>query len=635
MAWAPIIRAMSSGLLTRTVVLLALVCALGPPGHAVPIGVRAKTKVELEHRRTPTGMTLVGRLLDDAGQPVANERVTLELPGLPPVTRLTTSDGDFEVPLTAREVARIRQDGDVVTWTVQFDGNSRLGDTAESGSIDLSKRATRLDLAIEGNRTPTADADDGVRVVLGERAVEITVTLNDVSEGAPRPIAQAEVALEVGSGSQLVGATGRSGAATFVVRPASFARGGRYRITARFAGDALRGPSRAETFLTVLVPTRVTLRVVREGDEVHGRYRMSGRVSDESRPLAGQLVAIVASLQDSPATRAFELVAATDADGIFVTALSAVELQQLRDKLNLPRERVRLEVRARVTSADGLHAPSESAAVVLEIPTPPGVPLRWYLLGLALVVSFITLAQLLRSGAMVRALDRLARAIRRFVERLRGKVLPPIVADDEPLFVTRFDAPERKHDRSSDLLSGVVVDAHTRAPLLGTVVARSGDQREVARCDVRGNFRLGPLAHGAWSVTVEAPGHLGREVALELPHDGTYDGAQWALVAVHRSVREIFATTLRGLGTPLAWGYATPREATRDALDARAPERPVIEPPLDELTRIVEHTHFAPSYGTAADVERARLLRDRLQNRPGEGRLNPADPTDARQRGGT
>ncbi len=622
MAWAPIIRAMSS-LLRTVVVLLALVCALSTVGHAVPIGVRAKTRVELEHRRTPTGMTLVGRLLDDANQPVANERVTLELPGLAPVTRLTTSGGDFEVPLSAREVSRIRQDGDIVTWTVQFDGNSRLGDTSESGSIDLSKRATRLAVTIAGSRANEApnaprDASEGARVVLGERAVEITVTLNDVSEAAPRPVAQAEVALEVGSGSQLVGATGRSGAATFVVRPTSFAGGGRYRITARFAGDALRGPSRAETFLTVLVPTRVTLRVVREGDEVHGRYRMSGRVSDEARPLAGQLVAIVATLQDDPSTRAFELVAATDADGVFVTALSAAELQQLREQLvstRSPRDRVRLEVRARVTTADGLHAPSESAAVVLEIPAPPGVPLRWYLLGLALVVGFITLAQLLRSGAMVQALDRLARAIRRLLERLRGKVLPPIIAEDEPQFVTRFDAPERGQARSSDLLSGVVVDAHTRAPLLGTVIARAGDQHEVTRCDVRGNFRLGPLSHGAWSVTVEAPGHLGREVALEVPHDGTYDGAQWALVAVHRSVREIFASTLRGLGTPLAWGYATPREATRDALGAREPERPVIEPPLEELTRIVEHTHFAPAHGTAADVERARLLRDALQNR--------------------
>jgi|GEM_PF-1241242 len=615
----------------------------GEAAHAIPIGVRAKSRVELEHRRAATGIVLVGRLLDDASQPIPNERIILELPELPPATRLTDAAGGFEVPLTAREVSRLRRAGDLVTWTVHFDGNSRFGDTAESGSIDLAKRATRIQAVIQLGQTstanPTEPSDAAPRFVLGDQPIEIRVALNDVSEGTDSPIPQAQVALEVGTGSQLVGATGRSGAATFVVRQSSFAGGGRYSIKARFGGDAMHAPSRFETELIVLVPTRVTLRVVREGDEQVGRYRMSGRVSDENRPLANQVVGIVAVAPDpsknaaaSGSTRAFELVAATDADGIFVTALSAVELQALRETLGTPRDRVRLEVRARFAPSDETHAPTESASVVLEIPPPPGVPLRWYMLGLGLVVGFIALAQALRSGALARALAEIQENIRRLLDRWKGKLPEPLTQHPEPVFVTRFDPPERTTARASDTLSGIVVDAHTRLPLAGVISARSGTQLDVARADLGGRFRLGPLSPGAWSVMVEAPGHLPREVALEVPHDGAYDGAQWALVAVHRSVRDIFAGALRGLDTPLVWGYATPREASRaalGALDERGPEhrgtRATIEPPLDELTSIVEHTHFAPQLGTVADVERARALRQTLDKRPTPGRRGPGD----------
>jgi len=630
-------------------VLLGLVFAVAvtsDPAHAVPIGVRAKSRVELEHRRATTGVLLVGRLLDDAAQPIGDERITLELPGLAPVTRLTSPTGGFEVPLSPREVTRLRRDGDLVTWTVLFDGNSRFGDTAESGTLDLSKAATRISIAVTTpGAAPAPPGDAPAAFVLGDQPVEITVSLSDVSDGVDRAIQQAEIALEVGTGSQLVGATGRSGAATFIVRPASLAGGGRYRIAARFGGDAMHSPSRAETELLVLVPTRVTLRVVREGDEQLGRYRMSGRVSDASRPLANQVVAIVATGPElaaprSPApaalsataaptaARAFELVAATDADGVFVTALSAVDLQALRGSLGAPRDRIRLDVRAHFTPSDDVHAPAESASVVLDIPPPPGVPLRWYLLGLGLVLGFITLAQALRSGALARALLAAQAALQRFLDRFRGKPPEPAERDPEPAFVTRFDAPDRTAARTSDTLSGLIVDAHTRAPLAGLVTVRSGllapDARETlptrhARADIRGHFQLGPLPAGPWLVTVDAPGHLSREVALEVPHDGAYDGAQWALVAVHRSVRDIFAGALRGLDAPLAWGYATPREASQHALgivEARGPDRPDVEPPLAELTSIVEHTHFAQEFGSAADVERARVLRQALEKRP-------------------
>ena len=579
------------------VVVSALLASI-PAARAVPIGVRAKTRVELEHRRNPTGLLLVGRLLDDVGEPIATERVQLELPGLAPVTRLTDDAGRFEIPLSAREVRRLQSDGELVTWTVRFDGNARLGDTAQSGALDLSKRATRMSVTLPGG---------GPEIVLGDRPIEIRVALADVSEGDERPVAQAAVTLEVGSGSELVGATGTSGAATFVVRPDSLV-GGRYQVVARFAGDTLHAAAFAQTRLTALLPTRLTLRVVREGDERYGRYRMSGRLSDQRSPLAGQVVAVVATRGSE---RIFELVAPTDADGVFVSAIPASELQALRESQGGGPERARLELRARFLPTGGWHAPSVSAPVALDLPPPLGVPLRWYLAGLGLVVSFVALARAIRAGALGRALA----WVKRRLEARPGRPALPPPEDEVPPFVTALSAPGAPHrSRTSDVLSGVIVDAHTRAPLEGRVVVRSGEVEEVALA-AAGRFSTGPLTHGAWSVIVEAPGHLPRELALEIPHDGAYDGAEWALLAVHRTVREIFSDSLRGLGAPLAWGFATPREASRDAL-TQSDERSVVEPPLAELTTIVERTHFARSSGTPHDVERARELRQALTRKP-------------------
>jgi len=590
---------------------LALALALATsPARSAPIGVRAKTQVELQHRRAPDGLLLVGRLLDDAGQPITDERVQLELPELAPVTRLTDAAGRFEVPLSAREVRRLQARGDVVEWTARFDGNARLGDTVQRGTLDLSKRATRLRITVAGQAAPGPSASP--EIVLGDQPIEIRVALSDVSEDAERPIPQAEVTLEVGRGSELVGATGTSGAATFVLRPDALS-GGRYPIVARFSGDTLHASTFADTHLSVLLPTRLTLRVVREGDEQHGRFRMSGRLSDPRWPLSGQVVAVVAVHEGA---RVFELVAPTDADGVFVTAIAATELHALRESLVASAagggsRRPRLELRARFQPTGGWHAPSVSAPVALDVPAPPGVPVRWYLVGLALVVAFVALAQALRSGALVRALANARAALARLLDRLRGTRPSRPPAEAAPAFVTPLAAQESARPRSSVLVSGVVVDAHTRAPLAGRVVMRSAHGEVVAQA-VDGRFALGPLAPGAWSVLVEAPGHLPRELALQIPHAGEYDGAEWALLSVQRSVRAIFADSLRALGAPLAWGYATPREASRDALGQSA-DRPVVEPPLDELTSLVERTHFARDTGTARDVERARALRQALE----------------------
>ncbi len=595
------------------VVALAAALALGasaPPAAAVPIGVRAKTRVELEHKKSPSGAVLVGRLLDDAAQPVAAERITLELPGLTPFNRITDDAGRFEVPLSTRELARLRSEGELVTWTVRYDGSSRLGEATEEGTLDLSKRSTRLEVQV-GTAPPGQEA----RVVLGEQPIAISVSLTDTSGRAPRPIPQAEVALEVGRGSQLVGATGTSGAVTFVVRPSALAGGGRYPIRARFSGDAMHAASRAGAALVVLLPTRVTLRVVREGDERQGRYRMSGRVSDQHRPLAGEIVTVAGLHGSGPA---FELVAATDRDGVFVAALGAAELEAIRERLADDRRRVRLEIQAAFRPADGLHAPARSASVALDIPHPPGVPLSWYLAGLGVVVAVIALTRALRSGALARALAALLEALRRLARRLREGRLRPATPTDVPAFVTRYDPPGAPLARTSDRLSGWLVDAHTRHPIPGRVTVRAGADERVAQATADGRFAIGPLPPGPCSVTVESPGYLARELALELPHDGDYDGAHWALVAVHRSVRELFAGALDALGRPLAWGYATPREAARDALEPLHPsaERPVVEPPLAELTHLVERTHFAAHAGSAADVERARTLREAVRRAP-------------------
>lgn len=589
----------------RAVQLLLVVALLSPldlpglsgPAFSVPLNVRARARVELDHRKTRDGLELAGRLLDDEGRPIPDERLSLTLGERDPESLTTDEDGRFRLTLDRRATAALERahaasEGQKVPWQARFPGSRRISDVVASGAIDLSRRASRLTLTLQD------DTNDRLRVkrlLPNEGQRTLLARLEEPLSRAP--LADAEIRLRVGDGAELIGRTGANGQVAFLIAPDQLEAGALYRATARFAGDSLHVPALAELELQVQRPTRLTLRVVREGDARHGRYRFSGRLSDQDGALADAVVAIegrIASPDGAVEDRdvAIERLVATDEDGLFVTAIDAAELDE--------RRLTRLLLVAHFQPASAAHAPSRSRPVLLEVPPPDGIPAGWYLIALSLLALALGLAHAHRTGA-------LARFYQRLLERLRALTTrPEAVGPTAPRPTSAPIATNHARGRG-DWLSGRVIDGHEGTRLIATLTVRDGGGERVIETDASGTFALGPLTPGPCHLELTAPGYLGRELDFEAPHPGLYDGATWSLVAVKRKLRDIFGETVGELGGKLAWGVDTPREALTRAL-SRQTDRGRVERPLAELTMLVERAHFARNAAEASSVEQAKSL---------------------------
>ncbi|MCA9513590.1 MAG: carboxypeptidase regulatory-like domain-containing protein [Myxococcales bacterium] len=545
---------------------------------------RSQTHVAVDLVREADGVVVRGRLTDDLGHPIARESVHLALGGDRPRSRTTDDTGAFEVRVPASDLARAERRH--LEWRLEYDGDRVYGGANETGSLDLTQQNTRLAVRAEPRVAALDDSEVYVHADL--------TTANG-------PVPGVEVRVKVGDGTELVGRTGAEGRATFLIRAALLGSAGRYTISARFLGDHLLAPSVAETSLRVLLASRVTLRVAREGDARLGRYRFSGRLADQDGPIAGATVAILADAGPGDVEPHLVALTTTRPDGLYLAAVPAPELFGDRSG--------ELAVRA-VYSPDDQHQGATSHVFTVQVPPPPGVPTRWYLFGLAGALSLLLVAQAVRTRLVPSLLQRLR--LRRLLRR-RDPAVAATLVEMEPELVTPVadgDAPRRR-----DVLSGVVVDGHSREPLPGAIVTvfRGGDGAPGPRCvaDARGHFELEPLAPGPWRLRLEAEGCLPREEELTVPHDGRYDRAAYALVAVRRRVREIYGRAVQRFGADFAWGADTPREAW-ERVRRGSPDE---ERALAELRELVEQAWFGEADVRVADAARAQELARFLEGR--------------------
>lgn len=565
--------------------------------EAVPLNVRARARVELDHRKTRDGLELEGRLLDDEGRPIADERLSLTLGERDPESLTTDQDGRFRLLLDRRATAALeraheRSDDGKVPWQARFPGSRRISDVVASGAVDLSRRASRLTLTLQDDTTERLRVK---RLLPNEGQRTLLARLEEPLSSLPLP--DAEIRLRIGDGAELIGRTGANGQVAFLISPDQLEAGALYRATARFAGDSLHVPALAELELQVQRPTRLTLRVVREGDARHGRYRFSGRLSDQDGALGNAIVAIegrVASPDEAGNDQdiAIERLVATDGAGLFVTAIDAAELDE--------RRLTRLLLVAHFQPASPAHAPSRSRPVLLEVPPPEGIPAGWYLVALTLLSLALGLAHAHRTGALARLYERLRERLRALTTRPDPIGAPLRHPSTHPIATNTAKG-------RGDWLSGRVIDGHEGHRLVATLRVRDKSGVRELETDASGHFALGPLAPGPCHLELGAPGYLSRELDFEAPHPGLYDGATWSLVAVKRKLRDIFGETVNGLGGELAWGVDTPREALTKTL-SRQTDRGRVERPLAELTMLVERAHFARVATEASSVEQAQTL---------------------------
>lgn len=556
--------------------------------HAVPITLQARSAIQIVTERAERGLYLRGRLLDDTGAPIASEMIRVDIKGLrlPPVR--TDSEGRFEYFVRANHLVEVESlHGSEIPWKATFLGDPDYGPTSKAGNLDLRRTPTRLTLAIEPDEV-TVDAD--------------WVMVRASLEAAQKPVAGAAIKLRVGTGSEQQGRTDGDGLVRFRLRPADLDALGEIPVRARFAGDHRRAVSEASDSFVVRRSSRITLRVGREGEAATGRYRFSGRLVDAHGPIPRATVAIVATQRKSedsdpkatqppPPPRAVA-VATTDADGIFLTALPARSL--FADSRGV------MELRALYQPQQQSQAAAQSRPVVVPVPSPPGVPTRWYVAGILWVLAGLALAHIARNRLWRVVLDALAQwRVRREPE---PEETPTIV---DPPFV---EAPaERTRPPRVDHVAGIVLDAHARTPVAYAQIRLTGDGNSYeARADAGGRFELGPVSPGSYSLGIGADRYIARSVSLAVPHEGFLDDATFSLVAIRRRIRDVYGNALERLEGRWAWGAQTPREAFDEARPAA--EEVGATPQVKRLKELTERAWYTKPGASAADAEEAAEL---------------------------
>ena len=556
------------------------VLVAAPLAHAVPLRVRAQSQIEVRVQRRDDGLLLRGRLGDDRDLPLRGESVTALVEGLATTSVATGDGGTFELLIGARDARSLAAErGAEVAWTLRFEGSASYGPAKVHGQLDLRREPSWLEVEI-----------DPAVATLDTEVVRVSVALR----AASGPVGRVPLHLAVASGPELVGDTDADGEVVFLLRPETLGRTGEFEIRARWPGDHRYAAAEARASSRLLRPTRLTLRVGREGDLQTGRYRFSGRLADDRGAVSDATIALVARPDAGVGGYRSETLATTDAAGVYLVALDARTLTGETAGM--------LELRAVFHPQDGLHAAAASRSARLPTPGPPGVPLAWHLSALAasLGLALLALAIRLRFWAELRALWRRWRH-----DRAAGPASDAPTAPDGLVV-----APGRGADLRPDWLAGRVVDAHTgrglEAVQIALVPATAGPQPLAERSRGRGGFALGPVSAGAWQLVLAADGYLPRHAAVQFPHDGTLDGATLALVSARGRVRDVFARALARFDVPLRWGVDTPAEAAQ----AVAPEAHESAQAVARLQELVEQVWFAPGLPTGADAEQAeRLLR--------------------------
>jgi hypothetical protein len=507
---------------------LVLASSWATPGQATPLQVRARTQLDVRLTTTDEGLMLDGRLQTDLGRGLGLAEVRIQVADAPTRTVATEDDGRFRAPIALpRRPRSAGPTGSSARWRAFYDGGPEAGPCQAKGVIEDGRAPSRIELKLVPSTTS-----------LFGKPIQARVSVR----GEGTSVGSVPVFLRVGSGAELVGATDARGEVVFLIHPALLDHQGRISVLARFPGNHRYGPHEVQRALHILQPSRLTVRVAREGGLERGRYRFSGRLADHRGPMASAAIALIASPSDGsqgePGLR--DAVTQTDAQGRFVFAVPTQSLSR--------GEPTTLEAQVVYVAGDGLHLPAASPMIRVPVPGPPGVPIRWYG-GVAL------LALVLLLGLQVLRGDHLRRWLAQLTERRRAAQLVLVVDGDAALQPV---SPKRP-----DWLTVIPVNAQDNAPLspdvLHTTCTDADGAPVLGRPDVPGQW--GPLQPGDYTLRSESPGYLPLSRSVTVPHDGSLDGLRLPLTAVRGHVLGAFVRGLARFGVRLRWGYETPNEA--------------------------------------------------------------------------
>jgi hypothetical protein len=554
---------------------LALACCLlgGPARGAPQVTVKARTLLRvLDVRRAADGVVVAGDLRDrDLLSGIPNRRVWISVEhGGVVWTRWTRTDrhGAFRVRMP-RAAASMQ-------LAVRFGGDASYAAQAPAPQVvDISRGTLDLQLSLE-RELDAAAAQQAIPVRTQQAGRPVSVQLFFYTESG-----------------KLLGRvqTSRQGRGTLRFPTARLRRPGPVTISGVFPGDAALNPL-VRRYETVLVaPVELSLAAHQRQVSADGVVELAGRIRDPLGPVAGATVEIRAMGRHGASAR-------SDAGGQFRARLRASDFPAGS-----------LDLVARFTPQVVWRRAARSLPVEVEVLAPRPVPPELYLLPWVATLLALAVLAALRFWPLLLGLWRLAwgrrpkprgeaepdRPLRSGV-RLARRTLRSMMSQALDINGEVWDAVETR------LLPGARVTLQPIEPLdhvdqPGTVLSLTTDGQ--------GRFASGPLAAGSHQVTVSVAGYVSERFGVQVPHRGTYHGVRVDLVPVRIRLLEIYKqAALPLLPDEGLWGCWTPRELMyhRGRLSGRR------NPPLEQLTLLLEHAYWSPLAVDERHLERARAL---------------------------
>ncbi len=542
--------------------------------------VAATTRIELDRVEVRSGrLLLVGRLLDDRGEPLPGRRLRVvgEAPDDGPQWVETSEGGRFEVSW------RVGSD-DAVDLGIAFEGE-RLYLPAERG-VSWRPEAPPLLLKIHWPRGRLAPPSQGF--------LPLEVRVRRGAEPA-----RALVEVRGPSGSLLArGRTAADGTARLRVDLTSLPRPAMHELSveARVTAPPARVVQRA------LVALAARPRLVVERHTEPGGERLAVRLEGAGRPLSGRPLGLYRSVGSR---REHLGTAWTDAAGRAVFRVLGdgdtplLVVFEAEPPL-LPGATVTVPPEALPEGAGALR----------------GAWWWWWL-------------PLLASGLVALGVT---------LVRCRGGLVPAAMEDTKdapgegtpPPLVPRWRAGRAAGRRASRSIRFQVLDRRRGTPLPGARLRATADsgRQEDARADASGWIRWSSGSPGRWALEIAAPGYLAERYELVLPHRGMWEGATVSLEHVRDALErglEPLARRLTGMAGPLSWERATFAEL-RGMAGARVGRDldGALASAVVELFERAEALRYGPVDPTEAQVDalqrRATVLADRMTPRPPTGR---------------
>ena len=507
---------------------------LAVPGFALRVQLRARTRLELVVVPAGGELEVRGALRDSREQPVANAAVALLVAGSPPpaethrvredLVATTAADGRFAVRvplgdwLGADRLAHVE---------ARFAGGPTLGEATAETLFDLRKQ----DAALELHAQPTQ-----LRTDSGDLELTAEVRSGDL------PLAALEVQWAVDGKPVVVSRSDGDGIARAVLPATALGAPGPRVVSAHLAGNEQVNEADASLQIDLLGAVQVDL-VQHAGNKKNACAAAGAQLADadwclEGRVRTARLGAwrpVVNAAVSLHMERHLLATLTTDVDGRFFAVARGDALTRL-----FPPGAVGLVARAQVP--EPWHEIGWSPVVSLEIPPPPELSSWLYAVPLLALIAAVVVQRW--------------RARRRELALQAWREASSAGLPDEHVRSIAAGEPSRR-------LRGRVVHGETGRPCASTLVLQSRENPEqVTRIAVPdGDFDVAELPAGRYLWQVHADEHMTLEFALELPHDGFYDGCELLPASCRAVVRGTFSASVRSwTQKPVDWTRETPRD---------------------------------------------------------------------------